>query len=159
MLAADILEILALHLADQRLERGNLLIGDRDRGERRRFALEQAPCLGQLERADVEPDHRRILGRIVDNEDASAVAGPDQPDHIERDHRLADRRAADLIFFGEVTFRRDALARRELTALNRAGNGRGHLLVQFARVRLQAGGRRWGDWSGQLFFRHKAFAA
>jgi hypothetical protein len=60
------------------------------------------------------------------------VAGLDQATDLEGDHRLAHRRATDLVVLGQVAFGRQAMARLEGAFADRFGDRVGDLLVELA---------------------------
>jgi hypothetical protein len=64
--------------------------------------------------------------------DAEAVAGLDHAQHLQRDQRLAQRRAADAERLGQLTLGRQPLAHLVLAGLDLGGDGIGEATVEFA---------------------------
>ena len=128
-----LVRIVRPHVVQYGFEFLDLLVGDRNRGERHRLALEQDARLGQVEGAHVEVERIGTLAAaMVAARDIEARAVPrlDPALHLERDHRLADRRPADLVFLGQVALARQPAARRPAPGLDRLGDRSGHPLIE-----------------------------
>ncbi len=123
--------LLVVHLHDQGFQIDQLLIGDQGGGQRGHLALEQAACLGVVEGADVEIlwRRRRYGSAALADIDSRALPGLEQAAHLQRNHRPADRGAADAELLGQVALGSQALAWLILAFGNGPFDRSGHLLI------------------------------
>src|SRR4051812_41505192 len=94
-------------------------VADLGGGEKRRFALDRAPCLKQFKRADVGDSGMPGTRSAGDDVHAGAGADFDLSIQLQREDRLADGWPGDRIGLGEFALGRQALsdwvgARRDL---------------------------------------------
>ncbi len=107
------------------------------RRERRDLRLDGAPRRDQLERRGADALEQAVVGavglRLLGDEGAGADPHLDQAGDLERDHRLAHGRAAHAQQPGEVTLRRQPVARLELAPRHQVGDLAGDLLIKSLR--------------------------
>jgi hypothetical protein len=108
-------------LLQQPAELGQLLLRDRQRGERRRRRLQDPPHLQQVEHAAVlvQVDHERDrveqhVRRERRDVGAVALAHVEDPHQRQRAHGLAQRVAREPEPLGEVSLTRQPIAGRQL---------------------------------------------
>ena len=102
--------ILLLHLGHETGELLQFVVGDAQRGERARLALDRASRLEQFEGTDIGFGRLAVVRQARDHIDAGAHPHLDQAVELERDQRFTDGRTRYRIGLGKHAFRREPLA-------------------------------------------------
>ena len=123
------IEIFLGDCRDKGLDLSKVLFADLGRGKRRSFAFDEKPCLGDLKGREVESWH---IGLAWKPADISAGPDPDLDEalHFERDHRLANGWAADVIVLGKIAFSRKTASKRESPGGKVLDQFPGHFLIE-----------------------------
>ncbi|VXC85216.1 hypothetical protein SPHINGOAX6_50454 [Sphingomonas sp. AX6] len=148
-----------VHAFKQIVERPERRHVDRRRSQGGGFAFEQRPRLDQLERADIQLGRDVRRARRVDDIDAGPVACLNQPANFERDHRLADRWAADRMLLGKLALAGQPRTGRISPVGDRRRDPFGDGLVEFARCRFDHDhirGKKWPDHPSPAFAARQA---
>ena len=138
-LTSNSFEVLVFHLGNEAFEDFDFVVADNRRCQSGGLSFEKAARFGQFERADVEFRRRAGLHsndafRPVGDVDTRSVMRFHETANFQRDHRFADRRAADLMLFGEVSFRGEALAAAIAALLDGARDSLRNLLIELLRL-------------------------
>lgn len=114
---------------DEGLDFLKILIADLGRGKCGSFAFDEKPCLGDLKGGEVESWH---IGLAWKPADIGAGTDPDLDEalHFERDHRLADGWAADVIVLCKIAFSRKSASKRESPGGKVLDQFPGHFLIE-----------------------------
>ena len=118
-----------LHLDKQAFEFGEFVIGDVRRRQRCRLALDQDARFGEFEGADIAL-HPLAARSLADDVDARTDPHFDQPFDLQRNHRLAHGRTADIVERGQLSLGRQAVTGLVLARGNQAGQLFGEGLIE-----------------------------